>query len=134
MEILSESYLEGKAVQVGVEYEPDKLICCVPREDSLYFIERSPIKRLPKKLATEKSVLFELIPLKVKGKQGRTLVLLRDDFAVRLIIPSQMKIKKVIDAPYAGCDSNKIYKTVDVVVRENKDVDVFYLQKEDDKP
>ena len=45
-----------------------------------------------------------------------------------------MKIKKVIEAPYAGCDANKIYKTVDVVVRENKYVDVFYLQKEDDKP
>ena len=112
---------------MGVEYEANKLICCVQGDDNLYFIDRT--KKGVTKMRTDKSVHFELFLIKVKG---RTLVLLRDDFAIKCINPQTMKIQKVREAPFVASDHKKIYKTIDIVVQPDKGIDVFYLQSESD--
>ena len=73
---------------MGIEYEPNKMIVCVQGDDQLYFIDR--IKKSFTKVRTDKSVHFELIKL---GSSAKNMVLLRDDWAIKLINTQTMKIK-----------------------------------------
>ena len=95
-------------------------------DDYLYFIDRSLKKS--SRLKTQQSVHFEIIKL---GPQGCNQLLLRDDYALKIINPVSQKIKEIRDAPFYA-QEKKIYKTVDIRPVKDKGIEIIYLQSEQD--
>ncbi len=87
--VQSESYLPDKCVQKGVEYATDKLIVCVQGDEFLYLIDRA--KKSTQKVKTQMSNHFEIF--KLPGYSKLPLLILRDDYALKVLNTQTLKIK-----------------------------------------